>query len=117
MAYQQTSLSGARPESPPFEGFDIAGALNAYLTRAQGKLPATVIAMAGFQVVYAAGASGDFSVQLEGGIRQEDGTVEYGNVISVDQTEVDLPFTWEIVPGMTYRVRHISGADVVALVN
>ena len=80
-----------------------------------------VLAAASFQCVRVA-ATGDYEVELQAGIQQEDGTVAWATgadiaVATVTQDENGKVFTFTAAPGVMYRFEHNSGVAVVVLLN
>lgn len=59
--------------------------------------------------------AGSYSVKLEGGIPFRDGTVHWGEIGSFTQTSDTDPTVFTISLGAKYRLRHVSGVAVTAL--
>lgn len=79
--------------------------------RAGGLMGAAV----SYQVKYGPGVTtGNFSVNLEAG-KSDGGTVTYGTVATVDQTNVNKPAVITVGPDLHYRFVHSSGVDTRVL--
>ena len=66
------------------------------------------------QVIYTGSASGNFEVQLQGGF-DIDGTIQWGEVATIDQDSVNKPITLPFSSRMHYRFQHQSGANVTCI--